>query len=250
MVAGKQVCSSKATLRGRSGHGSMPLRGGAMESLGKLLERLDRKRLPVHVPGVTRSMVEAIAAELPAALAAPLRGLLRPALSDRVLAVLGERGRVFDPLLHNTVSATIVTGGEKINVIPDEVTVELDCRLLPGSTSDQLFAELRALAGVEMELEVIRHDPVSGEPDMGMFDPLAAILRELDPAARPIPLLLPGVTDGRFFSRLGIQTYGFLPMQLPAEMPFMQLIHAPDERIPVEAVEFGTRAIERALEIF
>ncbi|HEX9480645.1 MAG TPA: hypothetical protein VF927_00955, partial [Solirubrobacteraceae bacterium] len=60
----------------------------------------------------------------------------------------------------------------------------------------------------------------------------------------------PGVTDGRFFSRLGIQTYGFLPMQLPAEMPFMQLIHAPDERIPVEAVEFGTRAIERALEIF
>ena len=250
MVAEKQVCWSKATLRGPSGHGSMPLRGGAMGSLGKLLERLDRKRLPVHVPGVTRSMVEAIAAELPAALAAPLRGLLRPALSDRVLAVLGERGRVFDPLLHNTVSATIVTGGEKINVIPDEVTVELDCRLLPGSTSDQLFAELRALAGVEMELEVIRHDPVSGEPDMGMFDPLAAILRELDPAARPIPLLLPGVTDGRFFSRLGIQTYGFLPMQLPAEMPFMQLIHAPDERIPVEAVEFGTRAIERALEIF
>src|SRR5258707_14858946 len=126
MVAGKQVCSSKATLRGPSGHGWKPLRGGAMGSLGKLRERLGRKRLPVHVPAVTRSMVEAIAAELPAALAAPLRGLLRPALSDRVLAVLGERGRGFDPLLHNTVSATIVTGGGKSNGIPHQGTGEPD----------------------------------------------------------------------------------------------------------------------------
>ena len=250
MVAEKQVCWSRATLRGPAGHGSMPVRGGAMGSLGHLLERLDRRRLPVHVPEVTRQMVEAIAAELPAPLALPLRGLLRPALTDRLLDALGERVRVFDPLLHNTVSPTIVSGGEKINVIPDEVTVELDCRLLPGSSPEQAFAELRALAGVEVELEVLQHDPVPERPDMAMFDRLAAILRELDPAAKPIPLLLPGVTDGRFFSRLGIQTYGFLPMQLPAEMPFMQLIHAPDERIPVEAVEFGTRAIQRALETF
>ena len=250
MVAEKQVCWSKATLRGPAGHGSMPVRGGAMGSLGRLLERLDRRRLPVHVPAVTRAMVEAIAAELPAPAAVPLRGLLRPALTDRLLDALGERARVFDPLLHNTVSPTIVSGGEKINVIPDEVTVELDVRLLPGSSPEQAFAELRALAGVEMELEVVQHDPVPGEPDMSMFERLASILRELDPAAKPIPLLLPGVTDGRFFSRLGIQTYGFLPMQLPAEMPFMQLIHAPDERIPVEAVEFGTRAIERALQSF
>jgi acetylornithine deacetylase/succinyl-diaminopimelate desuccinylase-like protein len=250
MVAEKQLCWSTATLRGPAGHGSMPVRGGAMGSLGRLLERIDRKRLPVHVPAVTRAMVDAIAGELPAPAAVPLRGLLRPALTDRVLAAMGERGRVFDPLLHNTVSATIVAGGEKINVIPDEVTVQLDGRLLPGLTPELLFAELRALTGVEMELEVVRHDPVAAEPDMGMFDGLAAILRELDPAAKPIPLLLPGVTDGRFFARLGIQTYGFLPMQMPAEMPFMQLIHAPDERIPVEAVEFGTRAIERALERF
>jgi acetylornithine deacetylase/succinyl-diaminopimelate desuccinylase-like protein len=179
-----------------------------------------------------------------------LRGLLAPALTDRLLSVLGRSGRVFDPLLHNTVSATIVSGGEKINVIPDEVTVELDIRLLPGSSPEQAFAELRRLSGVEMELEVLQHDPVAAEPDMTLFAGLAGVLRELDADARPIPLLLPGVTDGRFFSRLGIQTYGFLPMQLPAEMPFMELIHAPDERIPVDAVEFGTRAIELALERF
>ena len=63
----------------------------------------------------------------------------------------------------------------------------------------------------------------------------------------PVPLLLSGVTDGRFFSRLGIQTYGFLPMQLPEDFNFSATIHGPDERIPVEAVGFGTRAIRQAL---
>ncbi|MGO9489416.1 MAG: M20/M25/M40 family metallo-hydrolase [Solirubrobacteraceae bacterium] len=250
MVAEKQVCWSLATLRGPSGHGSMPVRSGAMGKLGRLLGRLDRRRLPVHVPAVTSSMVEAIAADLPAPIAVPLRGLLNPRLTNGLLDLLGDRGRLFDPLLHNTASPTIVRGGEKINVIPDQVTVELDCRLLPGSSPDQAFAELRALAGVQMELEVIRYDPVAAEPDMGMFGLLSQTLTGLDPAARPIPMLLPGVTDGRFFSRLGIQTYGFLPMQLPAEMPFMSLIHAEDERVPVGAVEFGTTAIERVLERF
>jgi acetylornithine deacetylase/succinyl-diaminopimelate desuccinylase-like protein len=250
MVAEKQVCWTRAVLRGPAGHGSLPVHGGAMGRLGRLLERLDRRRLPVHVTSSARAMVEAIAAELPEALALPLRALLVPRLTDATLRVLGERGRTFDPLLHNTASPTIVAGGEKTNVIPGEVTLELDCRLLPGFGPSELFAELRALAGVEMELEVIRHDPVAAEPDMALFDLLASTLRELDPQARPVPLLLPAVTDGRFFSRLGIQTYGFLPMQLPAEMAFMELIHAEDERLPEQAVEFGTQAIARVLERF
>ncbi|HEX3909966.1 MAG TPA: M20/M25/M40 family metallo-hydrolase [Solirubrobacteraceae bacterium] len=250
MVAEKQVCWTRATLRGPAGHGSMPVRGGAMGGLGKLLHALDRRRLPVHVTPVARSMVEAIAADVPAAPALALRGLLVPVLTDRLLDAFGERGRVFDPLLHNTVSATIVQGGEKVNVIPDTVSLELDCRLLPGFAPEDVFAELRALSGVELEFEVVRHDPVAAEPEMAMFETLAGALRELDPEAKAVPMLLPGITDGRFFSRLGIQTYGFLPMQLPPELPFMRLIHAPDERLPVDAVEFGTSAIERVLARF
>ncbi len=250
MVAEKQVCWTRATLRGRAGHGSLPISGGAMGKLSRLLGSLDRRRLPAHVTPVARGMVEAIAAEVPAALGLPLRGLLRPQLTDRLLDVFGDRARVFDPLLHNTASASVVQGGEKINVIPGEVSVQLDCRLLPGFGPEQLFAELRALAGVEMELEVIRHDPVAAEPDLALFATLADTLRELDPEAKPIPLLLPAVTDGRFFSRLGIQTYGYLPMQLPEDMAFMDLIHAENERLPAAAMEFGTRAIGRVLERF
>jgi acetylornithine deacetylase/succinyl-diaminopimelate desuccinylase-like protein len=63
-------------------------------------------------------------------------------------------------------------------------------------------------------------------------------------------MILPGATDGRFFARLGIQTYGFLPMPMPRELGFMRLIHAPNERVPAAAVEFGTNAISRVLERF
>jgi len=247
MVSEKQLCWTRATLRGPAGHASMPIRGGAVGRLGRLLTALDRRRLPVHVTPVVRSMVEGIASEVPRAMALPLRGLLSPNLTNAVLDAGGARLAMFDPLLHNTASATILSGGEKINVIPDEVSVELDCRLLPGFSPQDVFAELRELAGTDIEFEVLQHDPVAAEPDLGLFDTLAATLRELDPAAKPVPMLLPAVTDGRFFSRLGIQTYGFLPMQLPAEMPFMRLIHAPDERLPADTVEFGTEAIGRVI---
>lgn len=80
------------------------------------------------------------------------------------------------------------------------------------------------------------------------FHALAGILREADPEGIPVPLLLAGVTDARFFSRLGIQTYGFLPMPLPVDFKFTETIHAANERIPVEALEFGTQAILKALE--
>jgi acetylornithine deacetylase/succinyl-diaminopimelate desuccinylase-like protein len=254
MVAEKQVCWTRATFRGQAGHGSMPVRGGAVGKLAKLLGALDAGRLPVHVTPAARAMVGAIAAEVPASLSLALRAMLRPRLTNRLLDAFGERGRLFEPLLHNTASATILGAGEKINVIPDEASVEVDCRLLPGFEPQDAFAELRALAGLEtdaeMELEVIRYDPVTAEPDMGLFDTLAGVLRELDPVAKPIPLLLPGVTDGRFFSRLGIQTYGFLPMQLPEDMRFLELIHAENERLPAASVEFGTQAIERAIERF
>jgi acetylornithine deacetylase/succinyl-diaminopimelate desuccinylase-like protein len=206
--------------------------------------------LPVHVTPVVRSMIGAMASELPAPASVPLRALLRPRVTDRVLDLLGERLSLFDALLHNTASPTIVRGGESANVIPDEVSVDLDCRLLPGFAADAVLDELRALAGVEIDLQVVRHDPGSPALDLGLLETLGRILRSLDRSARPIPLLMPASTDGRHFARLGIQTYGFLPMQLPAEMRFMELVHAEDERIPVDALEFGTNAIGRLLERF
>jgi acetylornithine deacetylase/succinyl-diaminopimelate desuccinylase-like protein len=250
MIAEKQICWMKATVRGQGGHGSMPVRGGAMAKLAQLLKRLDENSLPVHVTLPARMMFEAMGSAMSGTPGWIVRQLANPSLTNTMLGLMGERGKLFLPLLHNTVSPTILHASNKINVIPGEASVELDGRLLPGFKPEDMLAELRPIVGVDVELEVVRHDPGPAEPNMGLFDTLAGILRESDPDGIPVPLLLSGVTDGRFFSRLGIQTYGYLPMQLPEDFNFSQTIHAANERIPTGAVEFGAQAIYKALQRF
>ena len=247
-VAEKQICWLKATIRGSGGHGAMINRGGTMARLGRFLRDLDRKRLPIHVTPVAREMLERMAADLPQPRRGVLLSLLKPRLTDRVLPLLGEAVRTTEPLLRNTVSPTIVRAGEKINVVPAQIEVELDGRALPGFGPDDLIGELQELVGKDVELELVRHDPGPSEPNLELFETLAGVLRELDPGATPVPLLQIGVTDARFFSRLGIQTYGFLPMRLPEGFSFLPLVHAADERVPADAIDFGVEAISRALQ--
>ena len=249
-VAEKQLCWLKATIHGAGGHGSIPVHNGAMARLARLLQQLNKHRLPVHVTPTARLMFGTMASALGGVNGLILGQLVNHRLTNSILNLLGERGRIFDPLLHNCVSPTILQGSEKINVIPSEVSVELDGRLLPGYQPEDMISELRQIVGGDVEVKVIRHDPGPAEPDMGLFDELASILRETDPDGVPVPLLLSGVTDGRFFSRLGIQTYGFLPMPLPEDFNFTQTIHAANERIPVDAVEFGANAIYQVLRRF
>ena len=247
-VAEKQICWLRGRVRGPSGHAAFGVRGSAMGKLGRILAKLDSGRLPVHVTPAARAWIEAMAAALPRPQSLVLRTLLDPRLAEVTLRAPTEQLRPLDRALRNTVSATIVHGGEKINVIPAEVELELDGRTLPGFGPDDLIRELRDLVGPELELELVRHDPGPADPDLSVLPLLSEILRELDPEAVPVPMLQIGVTDGRFFSRIGIQTYGFLPLQLPKGFEFLKLVHAADERVPAEAVRFGAEAVGRALE--
>ena len=247
MIAEKQICWLKATVRGQGGHGSMPVKGAAMARLSKLLKALDENDLPVHITPPAQMMVDAIARELGGLQGMILGQLTNPMMTSSVLKMLGERGRVFYPLFHNTVSPTILSGSSKVNVIPGEVSVELDGRLLPGFKPEEMIAELRAIVGEDVQLDLLQYDPGPPEPDMSLFNALGGILKEADPQGIPIPFLLSGVTDARFFSQLGIQTYGYLPMNLPDDLSFANIIHAENERVPAAAIEFGTQMIYKAL---
>jgi acetylornithine deacetylase/succinyl-diaminopimelate desuccinylase-like protein len=140
-----------------------------------------------------------------------------------------------------------VRAGEKHNVVPATAEVALDVRALPGFGPDEVIAEIQQLVGDDIELELVRYDSGPPEPRLDQFETLAGIIRELEPGAVPVPLLQAGVTDARFFAQLGIQNYGFLPLQLPGDFRFAPLIHAADERVPADAIEFGAEAVFRAL---
>jgi acetylornithine deacetylase/succinyl-diaminopimelate desuccinylase-like protein len=246
-VIEKKTCGLQAIIHGPGGHGALPMRGGTTAKLARFLQQLDEHRLPVHITSVPRQMIETLSNALSSSIGLLLQQLLDPAQTNNLLDMLGVQGQVFDPILHNTGNVTIIRGGEKNNVIPSEIVAVMDGRLLPGFSPDDMVSELQQLCGHEVRFEVTSYDPGPNEPDMGLFPILAGILSEADPQGTPLPLLMPAVTDGRFFARLGIQTYGFLPMILPEGFNFTETIHAADERIPVEAVDFGTNAIYQAL---
>ncbi|MCH8989768.1 MAG: M20/M25/M40 family metallo-hydrolase [Chloroflexi bacterium] len=248
MVSEKQVCHLRATFRGVGGHASLTQRDNPMTGLARFLQRVQSRQLPVHVTPESRMMFQAIGKHLSLPARAGIAALLNPRFTAIALRLLGPRGRTFSPLFRNTVTPTLVRGGEQLNVVPNEVSVDLDGRLLPGLGPEQLVSELAEVAGAGAEIEVLRYDAGPAGPDLGLFDTLSSVLKEADPEGIPVPMLMPAATDGRLFARLGIQFYGFLPMLLPDTLDFAATIHGPDERVPVDAINFGAGAVYRLLQ--
>ncbi len=251
-TAEKSICWTKVKFRGPAGHGSMPRRShdNATYKLAKALEALNSHRLPVHVTPAAENMINGIADGLGGDAAEALRQLLKPQNTDAVLDEMGDKGRQFDAILHNTASPNIVRGGDKINVIPGQVEIEIDVRIVPGFDPGAAMQEIRDLVGEWGEVELMRHSAGTGYLDMGLYDTLAEILLDGQDSAGAVPLLVSGGTDGRHFSKLNIQSFGYLPMDLPEDFDFMNTVHAANERIPVDALHFGTDKIYQVLRRF
>ena len=242
-VTEKVGCELTITVRGASGHGSLPVRAGAMAKAGHALQQLTRRRLPMHVTPAAEAFIRALANAQPG-----LLGLLDPARIEGVLAELGPQASVYEAILHNTAVPTIVRGGSKSNVVPGAVTITVDGRLLPGQRLEDFLAEVRALLGEEVEI-AYRHTASHTEaPVNEFFDLLAGVVAELDPGGEAVPYIVSGITDARHFARLGTHCYGFAPVRLTPEMPFWALFHGADERIPIDGLLFGIQALYHVLE--
>lgn len=230
------------TIRAEGGHGSLPRRGAAMGQLGRLLTALDRKRMPVHVVPATRLMIESMIEHTAGATRRALQALLSPRSAEAAFRLLPGQLAVLEPVFRNTVSPTVVRGGGKHNVIPGAVSVTLDGRMLPGSSPDEMAAELRRIVGPNVEIESTVDGKVGpAQPNLDLLPLLADVIRQYDADAVPIPFLLPATTDGRWFAELGIQPYGFTPLLLPDGFEFQNVVHAANERVPVSAVVTGAK---------
>jgi acetylornithine deacetylase/succinyl-diaminopimelate desuccinylase-like protein len=194
MVSEKRGCQVLATLRGPGGHGSIPTHGGAMARLGALLTKLDSAHLPVHITPPVKLLLEGMRDALEEPWRGRMAALLDPMKTDATLAEIGPMGRNLDAALHNTVNATIVSGGLKINVIPSEVQVQLDGRLLPGFGPDDMIRELRAAVG--------EHPNVGDIRGMGMFMALELVYDQRTKQPLEEPNLMGWLSDQ--FKRRGL----------------------------------------------
>lgn len=247
-VAEKQRAVVRLVAEGDAGHGALGGPGSAVTALARSTRRIGRTGLPVHVTPVAAKMLDDMAAAV-GPLGGVIRALRRERISPTLLRALGDRADSIGPMLRNTATVTHLAAGDRdaINVVPAEAEANLDCRVLPGLGPEDLLAELRPLLAPGVRAEVELFERVDPTVDWSLYPRLAGLLRDADPTGHPVPMLLAGVTDGRHFSRLGIQHHGFLPMQLPADLRFQSLLHAADERVPVAALDFGADILTRLL---
>lgn len=247
-VAEKGLCWMEARIEGRGGHGSFPRRGGTMAALARLLEDLDRREPRHRITPAARRMVEAMAERADPPLSATVEALLDPGRVEEAARALGPAGVLLQGALQNTANATVVRAGSKTNVVPGKARVRIDGRPVPGVGREEMLEEVGEAVAGDVELEVLRHEAGTADPDLELLPLLEDLLLEADGEARPFPLVLLGGTDARHFARLGIQTYGFLPLDLPEDFAFLETIHAPDERVPVRSLEFGARILAKLIE--
>ncbi|MFT5195493.1 MAG: acetylornithine deacetylase/succinyl-diaminopimelate desuccinylase-like protein [Cellvibrionaceae bacterium] len=243
-IAEKLGVHLSAKVRGEPGHASGIFRNSAMGKTGRLLAELDRLQMPVHVTPAVRHMLTSLANQLDFPANFMIRRLLNPITAGAAIKIMGKQGALLEPLLKHTINPTIIEGGIKNNVIPHEINLQFDVRILPGFTPEAFLEELLEQLDTDAEFTIIDSDSVLlAEPNMGLYPLLADILKQARPEGFPTPLVLQAVTDARYFSKLGIQTYGFTPLNLPADLDVGRMAHGVDERVPVDSPEFGTQAM-------
>lgn len=248
-VAEKYSFALKLIARGRAAHGSMLHEDNPVARLADAVARLDRHRFPVVLTDPVRAFLTGAASML----GQPFPGdatragtAAEAAAAERVVARLGPLARLIGATLRDTANVTMLRAGYKSNVVPSVATAEIDCRVLPGRL-EAFTREIVDVVGPGVEAQW-RHLP-SWETafDGPIVGAMTSAISAEDPGARLLPYLLPAATDAKAFQRLGIRTFGFTPLRLPPELDFSALFHGVDERVPVDALEFGTRVLERFL---
>jgi acetylornithine deacetylase/succinyl-diaminopimelate desuccinylase-like protein len=141
----------------------------------------------------------------------------------------------------------MLKAGYKANVIPATAEAVVDCRVLPGRQA-AFEREVDELIGPDVTREWISELPSYETSFDGLLvDAMNNAILAVDPEARTVPYMLSGGTDAKAFARLGIRCFGFAPLRLPPELDFAALFHGVDERVPVDALQFGAVVLEHFL---
>ncbi|WP_134773413.1 M20/M25/M40 family metallo-hydrolase [Ornithinimicrobium flavum] len=238
-TAEKGIAWLRLHARGRAGHGSVPNPQNAIVRLAEAIARIDAHDWPRTYIASVRELFDGVAG---------ITG--EPWDEESVEDLLGRLGgarRFVEGTLRDTSNFSMLRSGYKMNVIPQTASASLDCRFLPGHEED-LLATVRELAGEHVEVEIEHLDVALEAPTSGeLVDSMKRALLKEDPGAHVLPYCLSGGTDNKHLSRLGITGYGFAPLRLPEDLDFVGMFHGVDERVPVDAIRFGTRVLAQLI---
>jgi len=231
----------RLTSRGQAGHGSMVHEQNAVTAVAEAVARVGRHRFPLVPTDTVIEFLTALSEETGLTF-----DLESPDL-EGTIEKLGPMARMLKAILHDTANPTMLKAGYKANVIPATAEAVVDCRVLPGRQA-AFEAEIDQLIGPDVTREWIKDLPSYETTfDGDLVDAMNAAVLAFDPDGRTVPYMLSGGTDAKAFARLGIRCFGFSPLRLPPDLDFASLFHGVDERVPIDALRFGTDVLAHFL---
>lgn len=230
----------RLTARGRPGHGSVPLPQTAITRILRAGQRLADTRFEPRVIEPVANLLRGVAPFQRSELKSAFEDISAHVTDAAFMQMLQMTAPGYHALLRNTCSLTTLQGSKKINVVPPEAVLELDCRLVPGQDVDEFIAEVTTVVNdgdVSIE-RIMSFTPASSSMDTSLYRLIKAKTGEWFPGSTTIPGVSTGFTDSHFFRDVGIQSYGFSPTVL-AENEGVG-VHGNDERISLETLTKGT----------
>jgi acetylornithine deacetylase/succinyl-diaminopimelate desuccinylase-like protein len=237
-AAEKGVAWATLTANGRAGHGSFLNDDNAVSRIAQAVTTLASHEFPITHTATVDAFLTSIS---------ELTGMEFPEQDiESSVAKIGSVSRIVNATLRNTANPTMLKAGYKANVIPSTAEATVDCRVLPGS-EDTFRDEVARIVGDDVEISWVWQPPLEFPFQGDLVEAMKAALHSEDPDGTAVPYMLSGGTDNKAFARLGIAGYGFSPLRLPPDLDFSSLFHGVDERVPVDALMFGTRVLDRFL---
>jgi acetylornithine deacetylase/succinyl-diaminopimelate desuccinylase-like protein len=241
-TAEKGLLWMRLTAPGRAGHGSMIHDDNAVTAIAAAVARIGSHQFPVVLTESVAAFLTAVAEETGYTF-----DMDSPDL-EGAIAKLGPIARIVGATLRDTANPTMLKAGYKANVIPATAEAVIDCRVLPGRQA-AFEREIDELIGPGITREWISAlSSYETSFDGDLVDAMNAALLVVDPEARIVPYMMSGGTDAKAFAELGIRCFGFVPLRLPPGLDFAALFHGVDERVPVDALQFGARVLENFLQ--
>ncbi len=233
--------------RGTAGHASIPLKDNAVTHLAAAVEKIGNYTAPVHLTTIVRRYFEGIAPLQDDEIGKWIRSLETSDRGEHAVRVLSDGNPMWNAMMRDTISPTMLSAGVRANVIPSEARAVLNVRLLPGNTITALLAELNKVVNdPAVKLEV--------QPDAGLAAPDSSLESEFYAAivkasaeefggAPVLPFQSTWSTDSAQLRLHNVQSYGLVPFPLAEED--LRRMHGDDERIPVAAFAKGVDLMVR-----
>jgi acetylornithine deacetylase/succinyl-diaminopimelate desuccinylase-like protein len=241
-IGEKGLSWRRLRITGTPGHGSRPYGAdNAVIKAAEVVRRLAEYQTTPNLSDTWNAQLQAMS--LPAELKARMRD--PDAVYDAIATMPTPVARACHALTHTTISPNIAQGGDKTNIIPDTVDIDVDIRTVPGTTRadvDALLADALGDLAPHVEMTVLQEGhPTQSPVGNELWDAVAKHTQTAYPGAKMVPGIVVGGTDARFYRDRGRVAYGTgLYSAAFDSSTFGSRFHGHDERIDVESLGLST----------